>query len=136
MCIAVYVHVYITQIYTKHYGLDTHVSQNTHAHAHPNTVYVVAVVMLLALGFLILAPRHISSAEVALILLGETVLSPLWVYLGVGEAPTVWTLGGGALLIATLFMHELAALREARRETKTAAKAITTATDEVAVIVK
>jgi quinol-cytochrome oxidoreductase complex cytochrome b subunit len=61
MCIAVYVHVYITQIYTKHYGLDTHVSQNTHAHAHPNTVYVVAVVMLLALGFLILAPRLASN---------------------------------------------------------------------------
>ena len=92
-------------------------------------------------NLLILAPRHISSAEVALILLGETILSPLWVYLGVGEAPTVWTLGGGALLIATLFMHELAALREARRETKAAAcaKAVTTITphpDEVAVVVR
>ena len=94
--------------------------------------------MLLAIcltNLLILAPRHISSAEVALILLGETILSPLWVYLGVGEAPTVWTLGGGALLIATLFMHELAALREARRETKTAAKAVTMiTTEEVAVV--
>ena len=41
---------------------------------------LLAVCLLLAMSF---APRYITSAEVALLLLGETVLSPVWVYVGV-----------------------------------------------------
>lgn len=62
------------------------------------------------------APRHLFGAECGIILLGEQVLSPVWVYLGVGEAPTGWTLGGGAVLILTLAGHEAAALVQERRE--------------------
>ena len=64
------------------------------------------------------APRHLLSAECALILLGEQILSPVWTYLGVGEAPTNWTLAGGALLICTLAVHEGASLVEERREAR------------------
>ena len=65
----------------------------------------------LELALLVLAPKYISSAEVALVLLLETVLSPLWTYIGVGEEPTVWTLAGGGLLVAVLTLHEVAAMR-------------------------
>jgi len=66
----------------------------------------------------VLAPRKLLSAEVGLVLLGEQVLSPVWTYLGVGEVPSTWTLGGGGLLIVTLACHEAAALVEERRETQ------------------
>ena len=73
----------------------------------------IAVCTILTTVF---APRHLLGAEVGILLLGEQVLSPVWVYLGVGEAPSGWTLGGGALLILTLAGHELAALVQERRE--------------------
>ena len=57
---------------------------------------------------LVLAPKYISSAEVALVLLLETILSPVWTFVGVGETPTPWTIAGGGLLIAVLTLHELA----------------------------
>jgi len=83
----------------------------------------------------VLAPRHLYPAEVGLILLGEQILSPFWVFLGVGEAPSSWTIGGGALLIVTLAAHELAALVDERRGEADAAtsateiKAVTSATE-------
>ena len=64
----------------------------------------------------VFAPRHLFSAEVGLVLLGEQVLSPIWVFAGVGEAPSRWTIAGGALLLSILALHEAAALREERRE--------------------
>jgi len=57
---------------------------------------------------LVLAPRYISAAEVALILLGETLIGPLWVYWGFGVVPSAWTLLGGGLLMFTLVGHEVA----------------------------
>ena len=61
------------------------------------------------------APRHISPAEVALVLLLEVALGPLWVTLGGFEVPSAWTVAGGGGLILVLAMHELAALHDARR---------------------
>ena len=66
----------------------------------------------------VFAPRHLFSAEVGLVLLGEQVLSPIWVFAGVGEAPSRWTIAGGALLLSVLALHEAAALREERREAR------------------
>ena len=37
----------------------------------------------------------------------EVLLSPLWVFLALGVAPSPWTLTGGALLLATLAGLEL-----------------------------
>ena len=41
------------------------------------------------------APRLITSAEVGLFLLGESVLAPIWVWLVIGEQPTDRVLLGG-----------------------------------------
>ena len=43
-------------------------------------------------------------------LLLEVVCAPLLVFLAFGEQPSVYVIAGGALLIATLAMHELAAV--------------------------
>lgn len=52
--------------------------------------------------------RFISGTETSLITLLETPIGPLWVYLFVGEAPSVYTLAGGGLLLLTVMFHELA----------------------------
>ena len=55
----------------------------------------------------VLAPRYASSAEVGLLNPLEAVFGPVFVYAAVGEAPSRWTLIGGALLIISLIGHEV-----------------------------
>ena len=74
-----------------------------------------ALVAAFYVGFT-LAPRYITGAEVALILLMETVCGPLWVFLRFGDKPTVWTIAGGAVLIVSLAAHEIAGLTESSRQ--------------------
>jgi drug/metabolite transporter (DMT)-like permease len=58
-----------------------------------------------------LAPRYIPGAEVALVLLLETLCAPLWVFARFGDVPSPWTICGGLVLLAALICHEaLAAL--------------------------
>jgi drug/metabolite transporter (DMT)-like permease len=57
----------------------------------------------LALGIifvsLTIAPRLAKGAEVALVLLLEVVLGPLWVFLAYRDVPSVWTLVGGSMYV-------------------------------------
>ncbi len=68
-----------------------------------------------ATALLALGPRYISSPEVGLIVLLETVLGPLWVWLVIHEVPSRWALVGGALVVVTLIVHSLLALRDHAR---------------------
>ncbi len=67
-----------------------------------------------ASGLLVLGPRYLSSAEVALLLLLETTLAPLLVWAVMGEDPGRWTLLGGAIMISVLVISNLVALRRRR----------------------
>jgi drug/metabolite transporter (DMT)-like permease len=62
---------------------------------------------VLALGFTLItiAPTYIPAPEVSLYTLLETVLGPVWVYLGGYEAPSAYALAGGAILLAALAVH-------------------------------
>ena len=62
---------------------------------------------VLAVGFTLLtiAPTYIPSPEVALYTLIETVLGPVWVYLGGYETPSVYAVCGGVALVAALAVH-------------------------------
>ncbi|HKL05031.1 MAG TPA: DMT family transporter [Roseovarius sp.] len=64
---------------------------------------------------LTLGPRYIASAEVALLILLESVLAPLLVWWAIGEDPGSWAMAGGAIVIAVLFGSNLLALRNNRR---------------------
>ena len=66
-----------------------------------------------------LASRHITAAEVALFALLETILGPLWVWIGVGEQPSNLAIVGGIIVVASLAINEFIALR-GQRETRTA----------------
>lgn len=65
------------------------------------------------LGFILitLASRSVPAAQVPLLTLGETALSPLWVWLFVAEVPQSRTLTGGAVVILALVFQGLWALR-------------------------
>lgn len=59
-------------------------------------------------------PRYLPAAEVGLLMLMETVLGPLWVWMVIGEFPGELALTGGAIVIATLAGHALAGNRQRR----------------------
>jgi drug/metabolite transporter (DMT)-like permease len=61
--------------------------------------------MALGLAFLTAGARLISAAEVALIVLLEVVLGPLWVWLALDQRPANATLIGGAIVIAAVVVQ-------------------------------
>ncbi|WP_339763992.1 DMT family transporter [uncultured Sulfitobacter sp.] len=65
--------------------------------------------------FLALGPRYITSAEVGLLVLLESVLAPLLVWAVVGEDPGRYALIGGAVVIATLFASNVISLTRRKR---------------------
>lgn len=70
-------------------------------------VFIALSSCLLALG-----PRYISSAEVALLILLESVLAPLLAWFIVGEQAGYWTLVGGGIVLGVLCVSNLLALRQ------------------------
>lgn len=72
-------------------------------------------VLPVSFGLTSLGPRYLPAPEVALILLLETVLGPFWVWLVLEETPGARALTGGAVVVAALILHSLAALLATRR---------------------
>lgn len=70
----------------------------------------------LGLGCLLmtLAVPHLRAAEMGLLALLETILAPLWVWLGVGETPGTAALIGGTMIIGALLVNGLFSLRRDR----------------------
>lgn len=62
------------------------------------------------------ATRYLPSAEVALFILIESVMGPIWVWLVVGEVPPPLTFVGGAVILLTVAIHAALGLRESRRQ--------------------
>lgn len=68
------------------------------------------LVLPVSFALITLGPRYISAPEVSLILLTETVLGPLWVWLAINEVPHPTTLVAGLLIVITLTIHTLLSL--------------------------
>lgn len=64
--------------------------------------FIGAASCLLALG-----PRYISSAEVSLLVLLESVLAPILVWAVIGENPGSWAIVGGAVVVGALIVSNL-----------------------------
>ena len=61
--------------------------------------------------FYTIATRHIQAAEVALFALSESILAPIWVWIGVGEKPSGLTLVGCAIVILSVVSHCVIVIR-------------------------
>ena len=64
-------------------------------------------------GFVLitLGARYLPAAEVALLSLSEIVLAPIWVWIGVGELPTLFTLTGGVIVLSAVIVQATAGMR-------------------------
>lgn len=65
------------------------------------------VVLPVSFFMLSLASRYTHASNVSLLMLLETVLGPLWVWLGVGEAPTPMMVLGGVIVVGSLALYIL-----------------------------
>ena len=74
-------------------------------------VLLALVVLPVAIGLISTGPRYLPASEVCLLMLLETLLGPLWVWLGVGEVPARSTLAAGGVIVAVLAVHSLLGLR-------------------------
>jgi drug/metabolite transporter (DMT)-like permease len=72
------------------------------------------VIMPLSFGLITLGPRTIPAPEVALLLLLETVLGPIWVWLVIDEKPSELTLVGGGVVITAVMLQSIWRLRRKR----------------------
>ena len=68
----------------------------------------------LGLTVFTLGARHVSAVELALLAMTELLLAPLWVWIGVGEVPSAYTLTGGAVVMAAIAFQALSGARRRR----------------------
>ena len=71
-------------------------------------------VLCVAIPFVLvtIAPRFIPAAEVNLFFLLETIIGPIWVWLIIKEQPSIETLQGGVVIVATIAIHSFLKLRK------------------------
>ncbi len=70
-------------------------------------LYVVPI----GTALMFIGPRYIPAAEVGLLVLLESILGPVWVWLVLAEQPGVNTLAGGAIILSTLAINTVWSLR-------------------------
>jgi drug/metabolite transporter (DMT)-like permease len=75
------------------------------------TLLMGLVVVPVSFALITLGPRYLPAAEVGLLMLLETVLGPLWVWLALAEYPGDLAMVGGSLVVLTLAGHALAGNR-------------------------
>ena len=70
-------------------------------------------IMCVAIPFVLvtIAPRFIPAAEVNLFFLLETIIGPIWVWLIIKEQPSIETLQGGLIILATIAVHSFLKLK-------------------------
>ena len=54
------------------------------------------------------AAKYVSAVQTSLITTLEPILNPIWVFLATGELPSLFTLTGGLIVIASLITNYLA----------------------------
>ena len=80
-----------------------------------NDILIVPLmcVMCVAIPFVLvtIAPRFIPAEEVNLFFLLETIIGPFWVWMVIKEQPSIETLQGGVVIIATIAIHSFLKLK-------------------------
>ena len=71
-------------------------------------------ILCVAIPFVLvtIAPRFITAAEVNLFFLLETILGPIWVWMVIKEQPTLETIQGGLIIILTIAIHSVLAIKK------------------------
>ncbi len=86
-----------------------------------NTLPIIATgifILPIPMYLLSYSSKFTRATNVSLILLLETVLGPLWIWLGTGEKPTYLTLIGGFVVISSIGIHLIYTEKNQRDERK------------------
>jgi len=76
---------------------------------------IMGIYMLpVATALMYLGPKYIPAPEVGLMLLLESILGPIWVWLALGEQPGIRTFIGGAIILSTLAINTVWVLKSTR----------------------
>ena len=62
--------------------------------------------------------KYIRASEVSLLMLIETVMAPIWVWIFLNEVPSIYTFVGGSVIIITLIVNSVYNLQIEKKETK------------------
>jgi drug/metabolite transporter (DMT)-like permease len=69
------------------------------------------VLLPIAIALIMRGPAYLPAPEVGLVMLLETILGPLWVWIVIGDQPSRESLLSGALIVSVLAVHSVLALR-------------------------
>jgi drug/metabolite transporter (DMT)-like permease len=78
------------------------------------------VLLPIAIGLITRGPAYLPAPEVGLMMLLETILGPLWVWLVIGQQPGRDSVVAGALIVSVLAVHSMLALRTERVDPRAA----------------
>ena len=67
--------------------------------------------------FITIGARTTPSAKVGIIMLSESVLGPIWVWMVVKEQPSIETIQGGIVIILTIAIHSFLAIKKTQTKT-------------------
>ncbi len=96
--------------------------------ASPSSVVPHDMAILALAGFIILplslalflgGTRTVPAAEVALLALIETVLGPVWAWIGIGEVPSDMALIGGFVIISSITANAVLGMKRQKGSAKT-----------------
>ena len=70
------------------------------------TIITMGILILpVSFGMISIAPRYTTSAIVSLVMLLEMVIGPFWVWIAVGEKPSITMIFGAFLVVTVIFFH-------------------------------
>ena len=84
---------------------------------HDLAIAIIMGCLQFGIGFwcFTVASRYIMASEVALFSLTESILGPVWVWIGVGEKPSWLTLMGSAVVLVSVVAYCINGIRSERR---------------------
>jgi drug/metabolite transporter (DMT)-like permease len=56
--------------------------------------------------------KYISATESMIIAMLEAIFNPIWVFVGIGEQPSVFALIGGGIIFAVILLHNIRSPRK------------------------
>jgi drug/metabolite transporter (DMT)-like permease len=84
---------------------------------HDLAIAIIMGCLQFGIGFwcFTVASRYIMASEVALFSLTESILGPIWVWIGIGEEPSRLTLMGSAVVLVSVVAYCVNGIRNERR---------------------
>ena len=72
----------------------------------PISVIMMGVIICpFSFALLLIAPKYTQASMVSLIMLLEMILGPIWVWVGIGEAPTLVMIFGAFIVFSSILMY-------------------------------